>query len=148
VNKWKLALLWLVPILGWVLWIAWSAHDIESERSAIESESVTPGQNLSACLDFALDDFTTPSPTKRAACMEKHPEDEARVARQKKEHVRRITFDVASDALALAALAAYFRFVPRRFRAGFRVWIVVAIALAVLAAAALFVIASGMPHGD
>ncbi len=146
--KWKLALVWFVPLLVWVTWIGYSAYDIEAERGAIRDEAGEPGQNLAACLDFALDDFSTPSPTKRDACKARVPEDEARVARRKVEHTRRITFDIVSDAVALLALAAYFRFVPRRFRAGFRVWIFVAVALVVLAAAALFVIAAGMPHGD
>ncbi len=146
--KWKLALVWFVPLLVWVTWIGYSAYDIEAERGAIRDEAGEPGQNLAACLDFALDDFTTPSPTKRDACNKRFPDDEARVARQKEKHLRRIKLDVASHAVALAAFVAYFAFVPRRFRAGFRAWVIVAVALGILAVVALFLVVAGMPHGD
>jgi hypothetical protein len=147
-TKWKRALSWFIPLLVWVVWIAYSTYDIDVQRRAIDAEAGEPGQNLAACLDFALDDFTTPSPTKRAACHARFPDDEARVARQRVAHRKRITFDAESAAVALAALAAYFVFVPRRFRAGFRAWIFVAVALVLLAGAALFLVVASMPRGD
>jgi hypothetical protein len=147
-GPWKRALLWLVPALVWALWFVYAVHDIDAHRAAIRNESFEPGQNLAACLDFALDNFSTPSASKREACNERFPKDQAEATLKKAEHSKHIIFDIASLVLAVAALGGYFAFVPRRFRAGFRVWIFVIIGGALLTVVALLVILSGMPHGD
>jgi hypothetical protein len=123
-------------------------HDIDAHREAIRNESFEPGQNLAACLDFALDDFSTPSASKRDACNQQLPSDQAATAKKKAEHSKHILYDIASLVLALGVIGAYFAFVPRRFRAGFRVLIFVVVGGALITTVTLVVILSGMPHGD
>jgi hypothetical protein len=147
-KPWTRAVLWFLPILVWVGGLVYAAHDIDAQRQSMRNESYAPGQNLAACLDFALDEYTTPSATKRAACVARQTDDEARVASEKGAHEKRIRLDVVA-LLALAALmATYFALVPRRFRAGFRVWIFVVIGGVVCTTLALLLVLSGMPHGD
>ena len=123
-------------------------HDIDAHWQAIRNESVEPGQNLGACLDFALDNFSTPSATKRDACNEQFPRDQAKVATEKAAHSKHIVLDIASLVAAAGAMGLYFAFVPRRFRAGFRVWIFVVVGGGLLTVLAFVLILSGMRRGD
>lgn len=114
----------------------------------MRDEAFEPGQNLSGCLDFALDNFSTPSASERAKCQERFVNDEAALVQKSSARSRHIRLDRWLLGLGAAALLPYFILVPRRRRAGVRAWLIVAALGTLLVVAALAAVITGMPHSD
>lgn len=145
-NPWKRAVAWVIPILLWGVWLAASLNAASSASDAIGRAEVEIGQDLQACLDFALKDFSIPDPEKQAACRRNYEQAEARLPGEQRERTLKLRLAQASAATAAVMALVYFVRVPRRLKAGVRGFILAVVIAGVLGGVWLLLALSGMPH--
>jgi hypothetical protein len=130
-------LAWSLPASVVLLAGAGAIWDIALEHTAIRNDAAARAMDLTACRDFARDNFPSPN-EKLAACDEAYDI-----------HDHRILLGFICLAVAFAAGASYFLFVPPRLRASRRIWLFIAAEIPLLVAVGfLLILMMGMPHGD
>lgn len=145
-NPWKRAIAWGIPLLLWGVWLATSLKAVSSSADAIRYAEVEPGQELQACLDFALKDFSTPDPEKQAACRHTYEQAEARLPGEQRRRTIKHRFAQASASAAAVVALVYLVRVPRRLKAGVRGVVLAVVVAVVLGGVWLLFALSGMPH--
>lgn len=145
-NPWKRAVAWVIPSLLWGVWLATSLKAASSASDAIGHAEVEIGQDLHACLDFALKDFSIPDPEKQAACRRTYEQAEARLPGEQRQRTIKLRLAQASAAAAVVMALVYHVHVPRRLKAGVRGFLLAVVIAAVLGGVWLLLALSGMPR--
>jgi hypothetical protein len=143
---WVPPLVWVPLILIWLGCIAWSVVFIQDNLKELQAAEYAPGENLSACRDFALSHFSTQDPVRAAECDAAYDREMDALPHLRAAGQLRIAKGAAAVVGLIVCAIACFRWCPRSMRPGWRTGLA-SIALCVVLSVAYLVLAlSGMPH--
>jgi hypothetical protein len=145
-SPWKRAVAWVIPLLLWGAWLGASLKAASSASNASGQAEIQIGQDLTACLDFAKVDFSTPDPVKEAGCRSTYDQAVVRFQSEQRERTGKLRIAEASAAAAVVVALICVVRVPRRFQPGVPgVILAIVLALALGGGWLLFAL-SNMPH--
>ncbi len=144
--RWEIPVVWIPLILIWLGCIASSVVSLLGELEGLRAAEYAPGENLSACRDFALIDFSKPDPVRRAECDAIYDREMAALPHLRTAGQLRVLKYAGFIVGLLVGAIAGFRWCPRPMRPGWRTGLG-AIALGVVLSVAYLAFAlSGMPR--